>query len=459
MNEDKVFKEKNILKAIFKLAIPTIIGQIILVVYNMSDTFFIGLTGSDVYMSAVTVCSPAFMILSAISNLFGVGGASLIARCLGKKQKEKTYYVSSFSILFCIIITIIYSLIVLIFSKPIINALGGRNVNVHYYSYIYLLITVVFGGVFTSLNMLFAHLNRAEGKSLDAAIGVVLGGILNIVLDPLFMFVILDKGNEIMGAAIATCLSNLIALIYYILINIIKYKNNTCIKLKLSLLIFEDDIPGDVIKVGLPAFIMTSFENISYGVLDNLMANHGIEFQAALGVAKKINMLAHCMVRGLTQGVLPLIAYNYSANDIKRMNKTTNTMVFIAIAIGTACMMGCIIFASNIVSVFVHGNNKTAILAIKFLKILCLGAPFSACAYSFISFFQAVAEGRKAFLLAILRKGIVDIPMMLILNRFINIYGEVMATPITDVLCCVVSIIIFKITIDTIKKNENIINA
>lgn len=209
------------------------------------------------------------------------------------------------------------------------------------------------------------------------------------------MFVILDEGNEVLGTAIATCLFNFIACIYYFLLIKYKYKKTTYICLRFDKTIFSDEIPKDVISVGLPACVMTTFENISYGVLENLVASYGIMYQAGLGVAKKINMLSHNCVRGLTQGVLSLLAYNYSSKNNKRMNSILNATLLIAIIFSSLWLATNFIFSNELVSIFLHTENSTKLLAIKFLKTLCIGCPFSACAYTFVSYFQAVGKGKN----------------------------------------------------------------
>ena len=380
------------------MALPTVFGQIIVVIYNMADTFYIGLTNSEVFLTAAAITLPAFMFLSAIANLFGVGGASLIARSLGVQNREKAKNISSFSIILCIITTIIYSLFSFLFLDEFINLLGGVNTEVHFYAAEYMKIAIIIGGVFTLLSMVLSHLIRAEGKSLDASIGIILGGILNIIFDPLFMFVILDEGNEVLGTTIATCLSNFIACIYYFLLIKYKYKKTAYICLRFDKTIFSDEIPKDVISVGLPACVMTTFENISYGVLENLVASYGIMYQAGLGVAKKTNMLSHNCVRGLTQGVLPLLAYNYSSKNNKRMNSILNATLLIAIIFSSLWLATNFIFSNELVSIFLHTENSTKLLAIKFLKTLCIGCPFSACTYTFVSYFQAVGKGKISFI-------------------------------------------------------------
>lgn len=441
-NKFDLFEKESVLKAVLNLAFPSIIGQIILVIYNMSDTLFVGMTKSDEMITAVTVCMPAFMILSAISNLFGVGAASVIARALGKQDADKAKFTSSFAIWGCILVTVLYSLGVLIFCDRFIDALGGTDPLVHAKAVEYMKCTIVAGGLVTSLSTLFSHVIRSYGCSVQASFGIGLGGILNIILDPIFMFVILPAGNEVLGAALATAISNLAALIYYI-IYMSTNKKKLNISAKPSKEMFGSSIPVSVLRVGIAAFLMTLLENVSYAILDKLMAYSGTAAQAGIGVAKKVNMLAHSFVRGMSQGVLPLIAYNYASGNRKRMKKITTCSASISVGIALLCMIACLIFTKPLISVFIHVEGDSLNYGVIFLKILCLGAPFSAFAYTVISFFQATGKGIKSVILATLRKGILDIPLMFALYTAFPAYGIVVATPVTDTVCCIIAIILF----------------
>lgn len=444
MYKEDLFEEMPIHSALIRLALPAVIGQIIMVLYNMADTFFIGLTDNNVKLTAVTICMPAFMALTAIANLFGVGGTSVISRALGKKNFDRASSTSAFSFWLCLFSSLLYSLLVFIFMDIMVDALGGTDVNVHKEASIYLIYTVVIAGVASSMNALMAHLVRSEGHSLHASLGVVLGGVVNIALDPLFMFVILPRGNEVLGAALATGLSNIIAFLYYlVLLYSWKMKRTTVLSVRLSKNSFKNNIPQCVLSAGLPACIMTLAENISYAILDKLISLYGLEAQAGIGVAKKINMLVHSTVRGITQGALPLLGYTYSTGNRKRTKKAVLTTVAYA---GFAALLFTLIlfaFAHLLVGLFIGEHNSALPLGIKFLRILCVGAPFSAIAYTFISFFQAVGHGGLSFLLALLRKGILDIPLMFISKSFIPPYGIVAVTPTVDIICCAVSIVMF----------------
>lgn len=442
IEKQNLFENTPVPRAIVELAIPSVIGQIILVVYNMADTFFVGLTGSDAMITAATVCMPAFMFLSAISNLFGVGGASVISRALGVRDRERAERVSSFAVWGCLLVSLIYSLGAWVFLDIFVDLLGGSNPAIHDYACTYLMVTVVFGGAVTAMNTLLAHLIRAEGSSFQASVGIAIGGILNIGLDPLFMFVLLKPGNEILGAALATSLSNFIALIYFIVL-IMRKRENFCLRVKPSVAMLQGNIPRNVLSVGLPACLMTLCENISYAVLDNLMVQAGIAAQAGIGVAKKVNMLAHSIVRGMTQGVLPLIGYSYAAGKRRRMKEAVFLSGGMSVLVSLVCMIVSLTLSTQLIEIFIKNSSDSVAYGAKFLKILCVGAPFSACAYTIISFFQATGCGEKSLVLALLRKGVLDIPLMFLLSRLVPVFGIVAATPIADVLCCITALILF----------------
>lgn len=433
--EKELFENCSVRKAIWRLAFPTVIGQIILVIYNMADLFFVGLSGNDAMMTAVTVCMPAFMFLSAISNLFGVGGASVISRALGKKEEDRVKAASAFAFWGCLTVSLLYSGLVLIGRDFWADLLGGSDAAVHENAVKYLTVTVTIGGSSTAMAGLFSHLIRSEGRSVHASAGIMLGGLLNIALDPLFMFVLLPSGKEALGAAIATALSNGASLIYFIAVQlIIRKKSLLCYRY--SSRVWYNHVPEAVMEAGLPACVMTLFENVSYAVLDKLMSFSGLAMQAGVGVAKKINMLAHCTVRGIAQGALPLIGYSYAAGNWERMRKAVRIAHFAAVGTACACMAVSLAFARQLTGIFIHHASLSLFYGEAFLRILCVGGPFSASAYTRISFFQATGEGKKSFFLALLRKGLVDIPLMLLLSRIWPAYGIVLATPLADALCC-----------------------
>lgn len=443
-------KEKNLFetipvpRAIINLAIPSVIGQVILVIYNMADTFFVSQTNNNAMITAVAVCMPAYMFLSAISNLFGVGGASVIARSMGEGRGDRARAASGFAIWGCLLVTALYSLGALLFLDTFVDLLGGKNAEVHAYACSYMIVTVVIGGVFTAMNTLLSHLIRAEGRSLQASIGIALGGVLNVILDPLFMFVFLAPGNEALGAALATTVSNVAALVYFIVV-IALNRRKLVLSVRPTAASLRDRIPADIITTGIPACLMTLCENISYAILDNLMFAAGLAAQTGIGVAKKVNMLAHCVVRGMAQGVLPLIAYNYASGNRRRMRSVVFLSGAMSVGVSVLCTAVALLFSGGLIGIFLREAGEAREYGAAFLRILCVGAPFSAAAYTIISFFQATGCGMRSLVLALMRKGVLDIPLMFLLRLAIPVYGIVWATPIADMICCCAAAILFAV--------------
>lgn len=449
----QLFEREPLAKAVIKLALPAVMGQIILVIYSLADTFFVALTDNDAMIAAVTVCMPAFMILSAIANLFGVGGASAMARAAGAGQRERAKQASCFALFGCICVAAIYSLLCTVFSDVLIDALGGAAQDVHTYAEEYLVFTVSIGGIATAFSTLMAHLLRAEGRSVQASVGIAIGGIANVILDPLFMFVLLENGCETLGAAAATMLSNVISAAYFIYV-LIKNKNNTLIDIRPRIAAVPKDIAFDVLSVGAPACLMTLCENISFAVLDGIIAAYGTAMQAGLGVAKKVNMLAHCMARGMAQGILPLISYNFASGNHKRMKKAAFAAASVSVMLALGCTTVCLVFAKDLIGLFIHNGGASAEAGAHFLRILCIGGPFSAFAYMVISFFQATGHAARSLLLALMRKGIVDIPLMLLINSTIGFFGAAWATPAADIMCCIAAAILLALFMARINKGK-----
>ena len=203
--EEKIelFERTPIHKAALTLVIPTVISQLVVLVYNLADTWFIGQTGDPHQVAAVTVTYPIFMLLSAFANLFGIGGSSLISRMLGGGEQEKTGVVATFSLWAAGGVTLIYASLCFLFDGVFLRALG-TDAETLVYAKEYLFWTVVIGGIPTVLNLVLANLIRAQGEARTASIGMSLGGIINVFLDPVFIFLF---GMGVAGAAAATCLS------------------------------------------------------------------------------------------------------------------------------------------------------------------------------------------------------------------------------------------------------------
>lgn len=439
MKEDNsyLYKEMSVSRAIFILAIPTVISQLITVLYNMADTFFIGQMNDPKQVAAATVATPLFVMLTGIANLFGIGGSSLISRYLGQGERQRARNCAVFSIWGAGIAAVIYGVGVMMF-RPQILPLFGATYDTYKLCYRYLFWTVTLGGFPTVLSAAMAHLIRAEGYSKQASFGIALGGILNMLLDPIFIFVF---RLEIVGAAIATMLSNLFAMGYYFIF-LYRIRHNTVISPNPKYFVLKYNIPFEIMAVGFPSFIMTFMGTVSNVVLNKLVSSYSSEAIAGMGIAKKIDTLAFAIATGMTQGVLSLIGYNYSSGNQKRMKEVIKKTFIYTLFFAVSGSLFLFICAAPILKFFID-SAETVAYGQYFLKVICLTCPTISVTFIIITIFQATGNKIQPMILSLLRKGSCDIPFMFLLKYFWGAYGIAWATPISDILCMTIAIFLF----------------
>lgn len=436
-NKNTLFTDTPVKNAVLALAIPTVISQLITVVYNMADTFFIGQLNDPLQVAAATIAMPCFMFLTAFANLFGMGGSSLISRCLGLGDKEKARHTAAFCIWTGIVVSLVYGMAIMLL-EPVLFPILGAKAETWEYLKQYVFWTIGIGAVPTVMNAEFAHLIRLEGYSKTAGFGVALGGILNIALDPLFIF---GFRLEIMGVAIATMLSNLIAMLYFIGF-LLYIRRKTVITLNpAEYSLKKQKIPLEVITVGLPGFVMTMMSTISNTALNHIVAGYSNTAIAGMGIAKKIDLLAYAIAQGMTQGTLPLIGYNFSSGNIKRMKEAIKVAFLYSLIVAACGTVFLYFLAAPVVRGFIS-DAETVHYGQKFLKIICLACPTTAINFMVITIFQAIGKKVQPLFLSLLRKGSLDIVFMLVLNQTMGISGIAWATPFADWIAFVISLIL-----------------
>lgn len=429
-----LFSDVPVSKAVLRLAVPTVISQLITVVYNMADTFFIGKLNDPLQVAAATLAMPCFMFLTAFANLFGLGGSSLISRCLGSGNRSKGSHTAAYCIWTGIATAFLYGIGILLFEPVLFPILGAKAETWNYLKQ-YVFWTIGIGAIPTVMNAEFAHLIRCEGYSKTAGFGVALGGILNIVLDPVFIF---GFQMNIAGAAIATMLSNLIAMLFFIGF-LIYIRNKTVITLNLNMYSVGHNIPLEVVTVGLPGFVMTMMSTISNTALNHIVAGYSNTAVAGMGIAKKIDLLAYAISQGMTQGTLPLIGYNFSSGNVKRMKQSIKTAFLYSLIVAVFGTIVLYFLATPIAKGFIS-DAKTVYYGQTFLKIICLACPTTAINFMVITVFQAIGKKVQPLFLSLLRKGSLDILFMLLLNNVMGISGIAWATPLADWIAFVISL-------------------
>ena len=437
-NEEKteMFEHMPVPEAVMKLAVPTVIGCLVMILYNLADTYFVGQINSPVQNAAVTLVAPVILAFNAINNLFGVGGSSMMSRALGVKDMDTVRRSSVFSFYGALICGFLLSIFAVIFHDPLLHLLGASN-ETYAATGKYLFWTVIMGAVPSILNVVMGNLVRAEGNALNATIGTMSGCLLNVVLDPVFILPeFLDMGAA--GAGVATFISNTVACLYFFIFLYIK-RNDTYVSIRFSRKCLNKVIIFGVLGVGVPAAVQNLLNVTGMTILNNFTVPFGSEAVAAMGISHKITMIPMYVSMGIAQGVLPLIGYNYAARNGKRFKETIMYTIKVSGVLIVVAAAGFYVFSGNIMRVFMK-NALTVKYGTAFMHGMSLAQPFLAMDFMAVGIFQACGMGRRSFIFSIMRKGILEIPALMVLNHFYPMYGLAYAQLVAEVILALASI-------------------
>jgi len=433
-----IFEKLPVRQAVIKQIIPSIASQAIAIIYNLADTYFVGQLNQPPQSAAVAVSASAFLMLTAISNLFGVGGASLIARKLGLKQEEDAAKISSMCIWSGLGLSVVFSLLFALFAEPILE-LCGANSEVMPYALGYTKWLIVFGGPFAVLSTLMANLVRSEGSALHASLGLSMGGLLNIILDPIFVLPqFLGMGAE--GAGLATGISNLASAGYFIIYLIAK-KKTSVLSAKPQHLVYIKQFMGKVLSVGFPSALQFALTVVAVAAQSNFVSHYDTEAIAALGIVKKLDMLPIYFSIGVANGLLPFLAYNYAAGNDERRRKAFRFGCTIAVSFSLICVVAFEIFAPELTG-FLIDDPKTVEHGAAFLRRMVLAMPLMSLCYPMIIQFQAMGKVKESLITSVLRKGVIDIPLLFIMEALGGLMGIMWVQPIVDCISLTVASIL-----------------
>lgn len=437
-NKIDLFERTPIPQAVGKLAVPTILSSLVMVLYNLADTYFVGMLNNPIQNAAVTLASPLLLAFNAINNLFGVGSSSMMSRALGRKDYDTVYRSSAFGFYCSIFFGLLFSLLYTTFQPQLLPMLGA-GAETAATTAAYAKWTVSLGAVPSILNVVMAYLIRAEGSALHASIGTMSGCLLNIILDPIFILPWgLNMGAE--GAGLATFLSNCVACVYFFVLLYGKRKNTyVCIRPRMFSL--KKAILVGVCGVGIPASIQNLLNVTGMTVLNNFTSSFGSDAVAAMGITQKINMVPMYIAMGLSQGIMPLISYNYASGNIHRMKKTLLFSAKLAVSFLLAVAAGYYIGAEGLIGLFMK-NEQIIAYGARFLHGFCLALPFLCIDFLAVGVFQATGMGRESFLFAILRKIVLEIPALFLLNLIFPLYGLAYAQLTAEIILSAAAVLV-----------------
>ncbi len=429
-----ILRDMDTSKAITKLAIPAIIGFMVMAIYNLADTIFIS-WWNPYGTGATQVLFPIMMISSAIGLTFGIGGASYISRLLGEKQQAKANSVVSTAMLTGIVIGAIYILVTTIFLRKIVVVFGAKNqiidMSVEYGFYI------VIGSIFVIMSMILNNSLRAEGSGKYSMYGMATGSFLNILIDPLFIFTF---GMGIKGAALATMISQAISclILYYFY-----FREKTILRLsfknaKPSLHLYQE-----ILKIGMPTFFRQILFSVALAILNRFAMFYGGEnLLAAMGDAQKIASIPLFFIFGIGQGMQPVIGYNYGAKNTTRVLSAQKNGMKMAFAVSLLFFTALFVFARPIMAIF---TDNEAIIKYGVLcnRAFALGILFTGVSNTISVVFQALGHGLASLFFSIMRQGVLLISAIYILSAFYGETGVIFAQFAADVVTFLLSILIY----------------
>ena len=434
--EKQIFEELPVARSLRIMVVPAVISQLIVLIYNMADTFYVGQTDNPYMVAATSLILPVFNISLCLAGLAGVGGGALISRLLGQHREEEARRVSAFSLYLGIAVAAVFSFCMALFMEAILGVLGATE-RTYAYARQYALCVIVAGGVPTVLSNVLSNLIRSVGLSRKAGTGIILGGLLNIALDPLFMFVLLPKGQEVLGAGIATCLSNCIACVYFFAV-LFRMGKKPVITFSLRAGRPQGESVREVFAVGIPSAIATLLFDLDYVIIDKLMASYHDLALAAVGIVLKVERFPLNVGIGICQGMMPLVAYSYAAGEHRRMQDTIRLSRGLGLGIAAVSIALYEIFAGPLTRVFIS-DPQTVDMASQFLRIRVLATPLMFLSFYTVYLFQAFGMGKIALFLGVMRWLVFNIPMLFLLNRLVGMYGIVWSQVTADTLTVILS--------------------
>lgn len=433
--QNELFESASVPKAYMKLALPVVLSMMVSLVYNMVDTYFIALTGKQELVAGVSLAAPIFTLMIAFGDIFGLGGSSLISRLFGEKREEEAKRASAFCLWAAIGFGIFVTIVLLVFRTPILKLLGTDAATFEYAGEYYTWIAV--GAASIILGLVPSNILRTEGLATQAMAGSILGSIVNIILDPVFIF---GLGQGAAGAAMATVIGNVIADVYYIYVMNKKAK-------RLSVSLKEIKIPGtmirDILVIGIPASITNLMQSIMIMITNHYLIAYGTDKVAAMGIALKANMISAFILVGFAFGGQPLVGYNYGARNKKRLKEILRFAYLFEAGLALVFTISISVFAPAIIKIFMNQSDIITNGAMM-LRFQQLGMVFMAVTLVSTCVCQSVGSAAGAFALSISRQGVLYAISLMVLNAIFGYTGIIATQACADVLTAVIALAIIR---------------
>lgn len=438
MEENKsmeIFAHASVRKAVYLNALPAMAAMLMVLIYNLADTFFIGQTHDDLQVAAVSLATPVFLIFMAVGTIFGIGGTSVISRALGEGRKDYAKKVCAFCMWSCVAVGIVMSLLFLLFMDRLL-ALVGASADTWDYARTYLTI-VSLSGPFVLIANCYSNVIRAEGQSGRAMLGQLLGNLLNVILDPVM---ILLFHWEIAGAAIATVIGNVMGAGYYIFYFL---SGKSTLGIHLKDVTVKEKVASEVLVIGIPAALGSLLMSVSNIVMNSQMVKYGDMALAGVGVAMKVTMMTGMVCIGLGQGVQPLLGYCVGAKKWDRYKSILRFSLLFAFILSSILTGICCLFTEQIVHAFLT-NPAAFDYGVSFARILLCTSFLFGVFYVLINALQACGAAMESLIVNLSRQGLIYLPAMFLLGALFWETGLIWAQPVADILSLLLAVALYR---------------
>ncbi|MDD2959409.1 MAG: MATE family efflux transporter [Lachnospiraceae bacterium] len=418
-------------KALLALGLPTMIGMLINALYNLVDAYFVGGLGTDA-MGAITVAYPLGQVIVGLGLLFGNGAAAYLSRLLGKGDKETAEKVASTALYSSVIIGAIVIIISVIFLKPILRQLGALE-SVMPYAISYTSIYIIFS-IFNVFNVTMNNIVSSEGAAKTAMCALTAGAVLNVILDPIFIY---SLGFGIAGAAIATAISQMVSTVVYL---IYIFRKNSMFSFSIKEYSFTKDIMSEVLKIGIPTLVFQILTSVSMSMINGAAKDYGSSALAAMGPVTKIMSLGSLVVFGFLKSFQPIAGYSYGAGKFDRLHEAIKISIVWSTAFCVIFGLAAAIFSNGIMAQFTSSDME--MIRVGQIALRANGISFILfgfyTVYSFL--FLVMGKAKEGCILGACRQGICFIPAILILPNLMGLNGILFAQPAADVLSAMITV-------------------
>lgn len=433
---DKLFEQTSIKRAYFTLSVPVVLNMVVTLVYNLVDTFFVSKTQNPDLVAGVSQGAPLFTLMIALGDVFGLGGSSVISRLFGEKKYDLGRRVSGYCFYAPLICGVVVTIIMIALQNPILHLLGASPATWKYAREYYLVIA--FGATAIIFNFSPVNILRTEGLAVESMMGSMTGTLINIVLNPLFIFTF---GLGAAGSALATVTGNVIS--DFLLIHYLRTRSQ-----HLTTSIHETKISrhlqAQIYAIGIPASVTNLMATFAVAMTNDFLIKYGAAKVAAMGISLKISMVINMIFAGFAFGAQPLIGYTYGAKDYKRYYQT--------ICLDLMVVGGCAIVLTILLAItapwliqWFMSDPQVIHSGIPMIRWLVSSSTLAGVILVFTTMFQSMGKAFPAFLLSFSRQGVIFALCMIVLVHIFGYTGILAAQATADSLTAILSIILFLI--------------